>query len=72
MAKWILSHGAHNGTITSRESATPEEFDTPEEALTNLELHRTFYTSIGYKIWYAYLTNPDGEQIKLESNNQYY
>ncbi len=68
MTKWILGHAIHRNTITSRDIAMPEEFNTEREALEAYEKHRKFYQGIGYQIWYANLTSPDGEEKTLESN----
>ncbi len=67
--KWIFNHGCHRGTLTSRDTGYPEEYDTEAEALEAYEGHRSFYLSIGYQIWYAKLTSPDGVTRTLESNS---
>ncbi len=66
--KWILKHAIHRGTLTSRDIAQPEEFNTEEEALEAHQKHRKFYHSIGYQIWYAKLISPDREEQTLEQN----
>ena len=68
--KWVLSHGIHRGTITSRDS-TSEEFDTKEEALSSLQSQKEFYKNIGYKIWFANLISPDGEETRLGGDSNY-
>ncbi len=68
MSKWILKHAIHRGTLTSRDIALPEEFDSEQDATKAHQNHRKFYRGIGYQIWYAYLTSPDGVERKLESN----
>jgi len=67
--KWILEHGCHRGTLTSRDTAVSEYFDTREESYQAYLNHRDFYRSIGYQIWYAYIHSPDGTQELLESNS---
>ena len=57
--KWVLAHGIHRGTLTSRDSGNPEEFDTEQEAMTAFRKH---------KDWFAYLTSPNGDKRLLESN----
>lgn len=58
--KYTLSHGCWRGTITSRDVAEPEQFDTREAAIAKLNDHRRFYVSIGYQVWFANLKLPDG------------
>lgn len=69
--KWVLHHGIHRHTITSRDSGAPEPFNSEAEALDALEAHRRFYRSIGYVIWFAELTAPDGTKRRLEQNIDY-
>jgi hypothetical protein len=66
--KWKLEHGIHQGTITSRDTGAPEEYDSKEKALMAYRTHRKFYRKIGYRIWFCVLTSPDGKQETLESN----
>lgn len=65
---WTLSHGCHNGKLSSRSAANPQEFPTRQEAIKAYEDHRDFYHSIGYQIWFATLTSPDGKKESLERN----
>jgi len=69
--KYVLSHGCHKGTLISRDYGRPEEFDTFEEAHKAYVKHRNFYRSIGYMIWFAHITAPDGTKTHLESNPYY-
>lgn len=71
MGKWVLHHGCHKGTLTSRDAGNPQEFDTHEAAMLAYTDHREFYHSIGYQIWFAELTDPDGIKKILESNPYY-
>jgi hypothetical protein len=66
--KYILNHGCHRDTIASRDTAQPEYYDTFDEAKQAYIEHRKFYRSIGYKIWFAEITNPDGTKQMLEQN----
>lgn len=68
--KYVLNHGCHKGTLMSRDS-TVEEFDTYELAYEAYLKHRMFYHSIGYQIWFADITSPDGKKTHLESNPYY-
>ena len=68
MNKYILIHGCHRGTLVSRDIASPEEFDDVVDAINQYKEHRKFYRSIGYQIWFASITKPDGEKYYLENN----
>ena len=67
--KYILNHAIHGGTITSRDIGNPEEYNTYNEAYQAYLDHRKFYSKMGYMIWYAEITNPDGSKKHLESNS---
>ena len=71
MTKFILSHGCHRGTLTSRDTGQPQEFDTYDEAYNAYVGHRKFYQTIGYQIWFAEIKSPDGSKKLLESNSYY-
>jgi hypothetical protein len=65
---WKLETGCHRDTITSRDTDVPRLFASREEAIKDYEDTRKFLHSIGYKVWFATLTSPDGQKICLESN----
>ena len=65
---WTLRHGIHRGTTKSLDEAHPTDYPTEEEALASFEKLKESYANIGYKIWYATLTGPDGESRTLETN----
>lgn len=67
--KWIFSHGCHRGTLMSRDTGQPEEFNDRDAAFKAYQEHRKFYRSIGYQIWFATLTAPDGTKETLEQNS---
>ena len=67
MSKYILNIGCHRGTLTSRDSEV-RKFDTENEAMQSYQKSRKFYHSIGYQVWFATITLPDGKKIALESN----
>jgi hypothetical protein len=69
--KYILSHGCHRGTLMSRDSGQPEQFNTYDEAYDQYLEHKNFYHSIGYQIWFAKIIDPDGTEHYLESNPYY-
>ena len=66
--KWKLQTGIHAGTMTSRDSGPAKEFDTKAEAIADYQDQRNWFKSIGYVIWFAYLTDPDGNITILEQN----
>ncbi len=68
-AKWIFNHGCHDGTLLSRDTGHPEEYDTEAEALVAWQSYRKYYRRIGYQIWFARLTSPEGVTRILESNS---
>jgi hypothetical protein len=65
--KWTLTHGIHRGTIASRDTAGPEEFDTRDAAIKYLNEQKRFYASLGYVLWFAKLVSPDGTEERLAS-----
>ncbi len=67
MSKVKLNIGCHRGTLTSRDSEV-REFDTEDEAMQSYRESRKFYHSIGYQVWFATITLPDGKNVTLESN----
>lgn len=66
--KYILNHGCHKGTLMSRDSGQPEEYDSYDDAYSAYREHRRFYHSLGYQIWFADIVSPDGTKTHLESN----
>jgi len=66
--KFVLNHGCHRGTLMSRDTGSPQEFGTYDEAYQAYLGHRKFYHSIGYQIWFAEIVSPDGTKYYLESN----
>ena len=69
--KWTLNHGIHGGAVMSRDSGT-STFDTEKEARDAFQKQKQWYHSIGYVIWFAYLTSPDGNKIVLDGGNNAY
>ena len=65
--KWQLHIGCHRNTLTSRDSEM-REFDTEEEAMKSYQASKETWHNIGYKVWFASLTTPDGEETRLEQN----
>ena len=63
--KYILTHGIHCNTITSRDSCS-QIYNSEQEAREAFADQKAFYKRIGYKIWFAYITTPDGQKITIE------
>lgn len=66
--KYVLRHGFHRGTPTSRDLGSPEPFYTYEGAYKAYLQHRNSYHLIGYQIWFAEIVAPGGKVTLLESN----
>lgn len=69
--KFYLSIGCHRGTLMSRDVDSPRPFDTYEEAYQAYLQAKAFWRSIGYMVWFAEITSPDGTKTHLESNPYY-
>lgn len=69
--KWILQHGIHRHTLTSRDSGEDEKFKTREAAVEELAKIKQYLKKFGYVIWYAYLIDPEGNRTLLEENSYY-
>ena len=66
--KWTLVVAIHRGTLTSRDVGQPKEFDTQKEALEEFYSAKKHYRRFGCQIWYATLTDPQGNESTLEQN----
>lgn len=66
--EYTLVIAIHRGTLTSRDVEQPKRFGTEKEALQELVKARGQYRRLGYQIWFATLTDPDGNESTLESN----
>ena len=64
-----LEIAIHRGTLTSRDVEEPKNFETYDEAVAEYRKGKAFYRSIGYQIWYATITAPDGAKTTLEQNS---
>jgi len=69
--KWVLHHGIHRGTITSRDTGSCE-YETEQEAREDFAKQKAWYRSIGYVIWFAYLNSPNGEKYIIDPGNSNY
>ena len=70
-AMYELTIGIHRGTITSRDVEQPESFESMDDCIKAVAKAKTFYSGIGYKIWFAEVKSPDGTKTTLERNMNY-
>lgn len=66
--KFVLNWGIHRGTLTSRDIGEPKYFDSEGEAQDELRAMNADFAKIGYQIWFARLTTPDGTEKRLMDN----
>lgn len=69
LKEFCLVHGciSRDERITSRDISQPQYFDTLEEARQKLREHEEFYSTMGYKIWFARFLRRDGDKyVKIE------
>lgn len=59
--KWTLHMGCHGGTITSRDSDSSPH-DSYNECMEQYSKNKEFYHSIGYYVWFASITDPEGNE----------
>lgn len=71
-------YGIHRGTLTSRDSTDPREFETEEEARAYGEqIAKSFNRadgtdSIGCHLWFLKMYRPDGTTVALRPGNGNY
>jgi len=68
--KWTLSMGCHKGTLMSRDNST-EKCDSLEQCRQRVVEAERSWARIGYYVWYADATGPNGEKIKLHQGTPY-
>lgn len=63
---YTLNYGIWNNahSITSRDVAEPEQFDTRAEAVAALEKQRRWFAAIGYQIWFSEITETKEESAQ--------
>ena len=71
MTMYELTIGIHCGTITSRDVEQPESFESMGDCIKAVAIAKTFYSGIGYNIWFANVKKPDGTTTTLEQNTNY-
>ena len=69
--KWILYHGIHAYSITSRDTHR-QECKSLKECKRELAAHEKFYHSIGYVVWFGTAISPSGEHIRIHPGNSSY
>jgi len=69
--KWSLVIGCHRGTLTSRDVGHPEEKDSLEDCQKAVKRAEEWYNSIGYFIWFASATDPEGKKHQLHPGTPY-
>lgn len=69
--KWTLSIGCHRKTLMSRDTDC-REHDSLENCKEDVRKSEEFWSSIGYYVWFARATGPNGEEVKLHEGTQYY
>lgn len=70
-AKWKLSMGCHRGTLTSRDSEVPF-YGSYEECMEEYRTTKKRYHSIGYCVWFAKVTDPEGNVKFRDSGEPYH
>lgn len=66
--KWKYSFGIHQGTTVSRDLGEPKFFETEQECKEYHLDNRNWMRSIGYQIWFATITSPNGKKTQIESS----
>lgn len=69
--KWTLHIGIHRGTITSRDSENPKQFDSLEECREHATDAFRWYRSMGCQCWFCYAISPTGERTTLIQGEDY-
>jgi hypothetical protein len=70
-SQYTLTWGIHRGTLISRDTGDPYKFDTEQECIEKAKELDSHFKTIGYKIWYAMITAPDGQRKEIMSNPYY-
>lgn len=63
--KWLLIHGIHKGTITSRDFGRTEH-DSEDAAQAAYITAKAAYAEIGYVTWFAKLYDDQGNMTKID------
>ncbi len=71
---WTLRWGIHRGTLMSRDTGEPKQFDTVEECRTEAaRIDESFIGhGWGYRLWFATAHGPDGESVNFPEFNRSY
>ena len=65
--KWLVSHGIHSGTLTSRDMANPTEHESEAAAREAFAEAKEGFAKIGCVTWYAYMYDDQGNQTQLDT-----
>lgn len=69
--KWSLSIGCHKKTRISRDSEN-RTHNSLEECRRDVKESEKCWARIGYYVWFARATGPDGEVVELHEGTPYY
>lgn len=68
--KWLVSHGIHDGTLTSRDLANPlgpTEHESEAAAREAFAKAKEGFAQIGCVTWFAYMYDDQGKQTELDA-----
>jgi hypothetical protein len=69
--KFMVSHGIHRRTLTSRDCGEPTIHDTAQEARKAFADAKKEYAKVGYVTWFAYMYDDQGNKTQLDSPVSY-
>jgi len=69
--QWTLHIGAHDGTITGRDRERPQTKNSLQECREEVVKAESYYTGVGYYIWFAHAIDPDGKEHVLHPGTPY-
>jgi hypothetical protein len=69
--KFMVHHGIHSGTVTSRDSGEPTIHDSAGEARKAFAEAKRDYASMGYVTWFAYMYDDQGRRTVLDKSVPY-
>lgn len=64
--KWLVHHGIHRRTLTSRDSGLPTKHDSEAEARRSFREAKNNYALSGYVTWFAYMYDDQGNKTVLD------
>lgn len=69
--KVILSYGTHSGTLTSRDSGDPIEYDSEATLRREFPELKASYEGLGCMIWFAFMYDDQGRQTVIDPGHPY-